>query len=163
MNNFQGRYAIRHPWKGPITCKDPRRGIWGGPPSGVAGDTRPEPAVDLAFAPRGKVQLATFVKGSLPEVVALPGSIEPIGALGVVAGAAGDAGADPSPAPEDAGGAAPDTATEADAGAPAPSTPQPTKRGCGCDLPGAAAPLPWGAALAAAGALLGALRRRRRT
>ena len=27
-NNFQARYAIRFKWKGPITCDDPRRGIW---------------------------------------------------------------------------------------------------------------------------------------
>src|SRR5262249_33462883 len=30
-NNFQGRYAIRHPWTGPIACANPRRGKWGGP------------------------------------------------------------------------------------------------------------------------------------
>src|SRR6185312_3062108 len=26
-NNFQGRYAIRHPWTGPIACKNPHRHI----------------------------------------------------------------------------------------------------------------------------------------
>jgi hypothetical protein len=31
-NNFQGRYAIRHPWTGEIKCKNPVRGVWGGPP-----------------------------------------------------------------------------------------------------------------------------------
>ena len=31
MNNFQGRYAIRHPWVGPIDCENPQRGRWGGP------------------------------------------------------------------------------------------------------------------------------------
>jgi hypothetical protein len=25
INNFQGRYAIRHPWTGPITCAEPKR------------------------------------------------------------------------------------------------------------------------------------------
>jgi MYXO-CTERM domain-containing protein len=34
MNQFQGRYAILHPWKGEVACKDPRRGNWGGPPAG---------------------------------------------------------------------------------------------------------------------------------
>lgn len=32
-NNFQARYAIRHPWKGPIECDTPDRGVWGGPPN----------------------------------------------------------------------------------------------------------------------------------
>jgi len=26
---FQGRYIIRHPWKGPIKCSNPRCGVWG--------------------------------------------------------------------------------------------------------------------------------------
>ena len=30
LNNFQARYAIRHPWTGPIECDDPVRGIWAG-------------------------------------------------------------------------------------------------------------------------------------
>ncbi|MBK9264989.1 MAG: hypothetical protein IPM54_35060 [Polyangiaceae bacterium] len=36
INNFQARYAIRHAWTGPVACANPRRGRWGGPPSGVA-------------------------------------------------------------------------------------------------------------------------------
>ncbi len=32
MNNFQARYAIRHPWTGPIECKDPVRDRWGSQP-----------------------------------------------------------------------------------------------------------------------------------
>jgi len=50
-NNFQGRYAIRHPWKGPIACSNPVRGRWGGPP---AGETHQPPvaATGTAFAPR---------------------------------------------------------------------------------------------------------------
>ncbi|HMY18238.1 MAG TPA: DUF2330 domain-containing protein, partial [Polyangium sp.] len=35
INNFQGRYAIRHAWTGPVACANPRRGIWGGPPGGI--------------------------------------------------------------------------------------------------------------------------------
>ena len=34
-NNFQGRYAIRHEWTGPVECADPTRGFWGGPPPGT--------------------------------------------------------------------------------------------------------------------------------
>ncbi len=67
INNFQGRYAIRYPWTGPIACANPRRGIWGGPPNG--GMQRPTPAMDLAFAPRGEVQLAAaVVPQDLPEI-----------------------------------------------------------------------------------------------
>ncbi|MBM4778113.1 MAG: DUF2330 domain-containing protein [Archangiaceae bacterium] len=33
MNNFQARYAIRYPWTGPATCKNPQWGVWGGKPS----------------------------------------------------------------------------------------------------------------------------------
>jgi hypothetical protein len=68
INNFQGRYAIRHPWKGPIACSSPKRGIWGGPPAGQSGDTSPKAARDLAFAPRGGVQLAGLVKHDVPEI-----------------------------------------------------------------------------------------------
>jgi hypothetical protein len=84
INNFQGRYAIRYPWTGPIDCPNPRRGIWGGPNGG-----RPptKPALDLAFAPRGEVKLASAVvptdlpeiglKGGVLEVIAKPPSAAP--------------------------------------------------------------------------------------
>jgi hypothetical protein len=67
INNFQARYAIRHEWTGPIECKDPVRGVWGGPPSGQAPGT-PRPALDLAFVPRGQTQLATIVRQDVPEI-----------------------------------------------------------------------------------------------
>ena len=60
INNFQGRYIIRHPWTGPVTCENPRRGIWGGPPDGAP--IAAEPAEDIAFVKRtGDVQLASFL------------------------------------------------------------------------------------------------------
>jgi MYXO-CTERM domain-containing protein len=71
INNFQARYAIRHPWTGPLACTNPVRGVWGGPPSGtgIVGDTQPKPATKLAFAPRGNLQLAAFVKtDDVPEL-----------------------------------------------------------------------------------------------
>ena len=78
MNNFQGRYAIRHAWTGPIACENPRRGVWGGPPAGVSGSSHPKPALDLAFAPRGKAPLASFVKRDIPELgVTAAGAAEP--------------------------------------------------------------------------------------
>jgi hypothetical protein len=34
LNNFQGRYIIRHPWNGPVLCANPEYGRWGGNPDG---------------------------------------------------------------------------------------------------------------------------------
>jgi MYXO-CTERM domain-containing protein len=65
-NNFQGRYAIRHEWEGKIDCASPRRGIWGGPPSG--GHKGPQPATDLAFAPRGSMELTNVVAQDIPAI-----------------------------------------------------------------------------------------------
>ncbi len=73
QNNFQGRYAVRHAWTGPIACEKPVRGRWGGPPSEIANKpgfvaTGVKPALDLAFAPRGQVDLATAVLQDVPEI-----------------------------------------------------------------------------------------------
>jgi hypothetical protein len=66
VNAFQGRYAIRHAWTGPITCNNPVRGRWGGPPSGQSNEVTA--ALDLAFAPRGKVKLANLVTHDVDEI-----------------------------------------------------------------------------------------------
>jgi len=66
INNFQGRYAIRHPWTGPISCSDPKRGVWGGPPEGQS-SPRVRPAVDLAFVARDG-SLESFLKQDVPEL-----------------------------------------------------------------------------------------------
>ncbi len=68
MNNFQARYAIRHPWKGAIDCPNPRRGVWGGPPSGESGSTAPQAAQDLGFQRRKKVELASFLRSDVDEL-----------------------------------------------------------------------------------------------
>ncbi|MEP6863099.1 MAG: DUF2330 domain-containing protein [Deltaproteobacteria bacterium] len=67
-NNFQARYAIRHKWTGPITCLDPQRGRWGGPPAGTEGDTSAKPALGLAFAPRGGLKLEDAFTKDVPEL-----------------------------------------------------------------------------------------------
>ena len=66
QNFFQGRYAVRHWWTGPMTCKNPQRGIWGGPPDG--GSSQVIGASKLAFAPRGKYQLAQVIGRDLWEI-----------------------------------------------------------------------------------------------
>jgi hypothetical protein len=76
INNFQGRYAIRHRWTGPIACANPRRGIWGGPPGGGIATTKP--ALGLAFAPRGSVQLPASIAGDVPEIGLRKGVLEPV-------------------------------------------------------------------------------------
>ncbi len=43
-NNFQGRYVILHPFEGEVTCEQPNRGRWGGPPGG--GANRPRAAAN---------------------------------------------------------------------------------------------------------------------
>ncbi len=64
-NMFQARYAIRYPWKGPITCANPQRGRWGGPPNG--GQPGPTPATGVAFAPRGK-DLGAYAESPIAEL-----------------------------------------------------------------------------------------------
>jgi hypothetical protein len=66
INNFQGRYIIRHKWTGTVSCQNPRFGVWGGPPSG--GTQAPIAATGLAFVPRGQLQLAAAVTGDVPEL-----------------------------------------------------------------------------------------------
>jgi uncharacterized protein (TIGR03382 family) len=68
-NNFQARYAIRHPWEGPIACLNPKRGVWGGPPNGYSADNGgTKPALDLAFVKRDEVKLAAAVPAGIPEL-----------------------------------------------------------------------------------------------
>jgi len=84
INNFQARYAIRHEWTGPITCDNPRRGMWGDPPDGRP-PAPPAPAQNLAFVARD-ANLGTFVPAGVPE-------------LGIMAVAGPGLGEEPTPAP----------------------------------------------------------------
>ena len=65
-NYFQGRYAVRHWWTGPLKCEHPKRGVWGGPPDGRLNAV--VSAQKTAFAPRGKLALATVIKRDLWEL-----------------------------------------------------------------------------------------------
>ena len=82
-NNFQGRYAIRHAWTGPMACEHPFRYRWGGPPPGTAAgpgfESGTMPATNLAFAPRDQVVLSQVVERDVPEIdvhPSLPGAYE---------------------------------------------------------------------------------------
>ncbi len=87
-NQFQGRYVIRHWWRGAVACARPVRGVWGEPPDGSTPASTS--ARNSAFAPRGGVRLERLVT-------------QPIPALGIVPRASGTAAPTPAPAP----GAAP--------------------------------------------------------
>jgi MYXO-CTERM domain-containing protein len=134
MNNFQARYAIRHEWTGNITCKDPHRGIWGGPPGGQD-NPGVKPATDLAFVKRDPAQLPSLVRQDIPEIE-----------VKMAAAGAGAAQAQPS--------------TPSTPSTPAAAGDKPKKKGCGCatgdDGAGAAT------SLAAAALVAGILVRRRR-
>ena len=111
-NNFQGRYAVRHAWTGPLTCAQPVRGRWGGPPGDVMArpgytPTGTKSALDLAFAPRGQVVLATSVLQDVPEIDLKSGV-------------------------QRAPSATPSTPGSASGSAVATSEPAKNKSGCGC-------------------------------
>jgi len=67
-NYFQARYAIRHWWTGAISCKNPQRGVWGGPPDDYEGDARTIGAAKIAFAPRKGFPLANHIGRDLWEI-----------------------------------------------------------------------------------------------
>ncbi len=145
VNNFQGRYAIRHAWGGPVLCKEPRRGVWGGPPGGAP---KASPAKDLAFAPRD-AKLASYVRSAIPELAVSPegAPVSPNMPL--------DGGTTPGPR----------AASTADASEPVrrSSSSEPTRSGCGCrgNDTGRVGALGPAGALAAAAVLVGRRRRRR--
>jgi hypothetical protein len=151
-NNFQGRYAVRHPWTGPIKCKNPVRGVWGGPPGGQA-EAPVRPVKDVAFVTRG-LPLDPFVRsGKAPESNLL-GAAAPTPPLGkvfpFVSAAGGDGGMS----------SAADDGTDGGAAAGPPETP-PGARGCGgCSEAGGNQGML--AALLGLGAVLVARIRRRR-
>jgi hypothetical protein len=62
-NNFQGRYAIRYPFTGAVTCTDPLWGVWGANPNGSR-DTIA--AKDTAFQKRDPELLAKLAEADVP-------------------------------------------------------------------------------------------------
>jgi hypothetical protein len=76
VNNFQGRYIIRHYWNGPVACEDPRYDNWGGPPGNPFGTQEPTAAKGLATAPRGAVSLKAEVRSPVP-LLGIPGKAPP--------------------------------------------------------------------------------------
>jgi hypothetical protein len=127
QNNFQARYAIRHPWTGKIECPSPRRGIWGGPPgSDPWSKPPPAPATKLAAAPRGNITISQQVKKGLDDLASwdqAAGMSAP-----VPANIASTAGAGPE---VQGGPLLPDTSN------------MPQKKACACDFRGAGDSMSW--------------------
>jgi len=76
INNFQGRYIIRHYWEKPVACKEPIYDRWGGPPNNPDSKPAPTAAKGLATAPRGTVSLNKEVRSPVP-LLGLPGQRPP--------------------------------------------------------------------------------------
>jgi hypothetical protein len=66
INNFQGRYAIRHPWAGEVKCKSPVFSRWGGPPN----EQKPPPtaASNNAQMKRDPEAVAKFAESGIAEL-----------------------------------------------------------------------------------------------
>lgn len=84
INNFQGRYVMLNRWDSPLTCANPVRGRWGGPP----GSGRWQDAPPRTTAPSNPAM--DLVAGDTPTEVASLGPLldESVPALGITAGAA---------------------------------------------------------------------------
>jgi MYXO-CTERM domain-containing protein len=153
-NNFQARYVIRHPWTGPIACKNPQRGMWGGPPNGA--DPGTKAAAKLGFVPRGAaVTMQAFVRGAVPpESFLSSGGATPALFFPATAAALVDAGA---AADLDAAVPAPPIDTGAP---PLPPTAPPTGGCAGCAI-GTTDASSAGAIVALLGIALARLRRKK--
>jgi len=68
VNNFQARYAVLHAWEGAIECEQPRRGMWGGPPSTQQGSSQPIAAAGLAFGGGGGGASLEQLLGAMPQL-----------------------------------------------------------------------------------------------
>jgi MYXO-CTERM domain-containing protein len=89
-NSFQGRYVILHPWEKTLTCSDPIRGRWGGPPAGVAGSTRPQAPANSALTGTAPAMgdLPALLAESLPALsVTASSPLDPVPGLPISAGA----------------------------------------------------------------------------
>ncbi len=151
INNFQARYAIRHAWTGPVSCANPQRGIWGGPPGGVA-HKGTEAAQKLAFAKRGGFDLVAMVARDESETKIDSGPLVPAPAM--YQAAEGSIGSSTYVPPSGDG-----------ANSTPPSTP-PSAGGCaGCHVGETRdMSVPFGATIAAAvGVLISRLKRKKNT
>jgi TonB family protein len=135
-NNFQGRYAILHPWDGELACQEPVRGSWGRPPAGKGTET--QAARGLANAPRGKAELPMLVRQDVPAIeLKTRHPMPPLQSLKRVVPP--EPGADTSPPSADASPPGPGANTSLPP--PTDASPPAEQGQCGCRL------TPWSAEL----------------
>ena len=67
-NNFQARYAIRHPWKGKLACKEPWFGSWGSPPGDNPPDSETLTVKNPQFATRKKGLVEKYAESPVVEL-----------------------------------------------------------------------------------------------
>jgi MYXO-CTERM domain-containing protein len=72
QNNFQGRYIIRHEWDGPVKCKNPQFGIWGGPSGQGSPQVGSNPSPNTRGAGAGVAQKARPLPEYLKEKIEIP-------------------------------------------------------------------------------------------
>ena len=73
-DQFQGRYVILNRWNEELTCSEPRRGVWGGPPGE---EERVHTAQETAFVRRGRYKLSKKQRAQVGELSRLPEENEP--------------------------------------------------------------------------------------
>jgi hypothetical protein len=140
-NNFQARYAIRYPWMGAINCKNPVRGVWGGPPGDDDRDTV-RPATNLAFAPRKNFDPWPFVKTASPVEPSLLGDAQKVTSTMSQGLAFPPTASSQSTIPDEPPAEPPVVANEPPA-APVPPSIEPPRGGCaGCQMSPAASSVP---------------------
>ena len=149
VNNFQGRYIMLNPWEGKMSCENPVRGRWGGPPAGETTETAT--ASQDPLVKRDGVELEKQVKtlDFLPRRLA-----DAVGERG------GEDDGAKEPGTEGSGAEA--KPVEESGASPAPKV-KPTQTGCaqaGAGAPSGGAPYPAG--LLGLLGLVGWRRRRRR-
>ncbi|MFO0735333.1 MAG: DUF2330 domain-containing protein [Labilithrix sp.] len=71
-SSFQARYAIRHPWTGPIECKEPHRGTWGGPWPDAGAKQETTSATKLGLQPHGTTTLSAFTTAANADLGGTP-------------------------------------------------------------------------------------------
>jgi len=90
-NSFQGRYVILHPWEKTLTCSNPVRGRWGGPPSDVSGSTSAQAPANNALtgaAPTAANDLPGLLAESVPALSLTASSpLDPLPGLPISPGA----------------------------------------------------------------------------
>ena len=167
-NNFRARYAVRHPWAGPIPCQDPKRGLWGAKPKGLPAPSgkpaTPPPTSKPATAPTSTASASRSAKPAAPTAAekALAAWLEGGALPDLQPYAIAFRGAPDLPRP--AASASPSTPTGSAPPSPAPSTSGSPGAGggCGCRA-GDAPPPPWSwLAISAIAAAIGRIRRRNR-